>query len=418
MTNDQTATVDDQPIEYTEPAVVLEGISKKFRLRTERVGSLKEAFTAFRRSKEHEFWALKDVNLEIPKGSMFALIGHNGSGKSTLLRCISGIYRPTSGAVTARGRISALLELGSGFHPDLTGRENIYLNAAIIGLSKKEVDERFDDIVEFSGVRKFIDSPIKHYSSGMYVRLGFAVAVHVDPEILIVDEVIMVGDEEFQRKCYDHLSSLHRKGVTIVVVSHSLTLVQSMCDRAAWLDHGEVRAVGTATEVVEAYLNRVNADERAQGGLREYVGDTHLGSGEMKIAAIEIRDDQGPSPVATTGQNLVVRMHWEAAEPVHNPVVAISFRQDKGTVISSLSTDAAGISLGTCHGEGYIDLVVPDFPLMSGSYELYTSVLDEQGQQAYYHQAQGAHLPVRPGGAEAVAGLIDMGAHWEVPERE
>lgn len=397
-----------------QPAIRVENLSKRFKLRTEAPTSLKEAITSGRRSKQNEFWALKDVDFEVPAGTMFGLVGHNGSGKSTLLRCIAGIYRPTSGRVVTDGRISALLELGSGFHPDLTGRENIYLNAAIIGLSKAEVDERFDDIVEFSGIGRFLDTPIKHYSSGMYVRLGFAVAVHVDPEILIIDEVITVGDEEFQRKCFDHLYGLRRKGVTIVVVSHSLTVVQTMCDMAAWLHRGEVRTVGTAVEVVDAYLQRVNAAEREGGSTGSAaVGESELGGGEMAITAIELRRGDEVVPAATNGEPLTFRLHWVAREPVRDPVFAVSIRHENGTVVTSASTANAPIDLGTCSGSGWIDLVMDDMPLVAGSYEVFTSILDESSQHAFYHQDGGLHLPVRPGRAPVIPGLVDLRPRWE-----
>jgi ABC-type polysaccharide/polyol phosphate transport system ATPase subunit len=242
--------------------IVVDGVSKQFRLKADRAHSVKELVTRRDRSREQShFWALKDVSLAIPEGSMYALIGHNGSGKSTLLRCIAGIYRPDGGLVTVDGRISTLLELGAGFHPDLSGRENIYLNATILGMGRKQIDARFDEIVEFAGVEQFIDSPVKVYSTGMYVRLGFSVAVHVQPEILLIDEVIAVGDEEFQRKCFDHLYGLRRQGVTIVVVTHGLATVETMCDRAAWLDHGVLQMEGEAARVAAAYLQRVNERE-------------------------------------------------------------------------------------------------------------------------------------------------------------
>ena len=210
------------------------------------------------------------MSLAVPSGSMFALVGHNGSGKSTLLRVIAGIYKPTAGRVATVGRISALLELGAGFHPDLTGRENVYLNAAILGMTRKETDRLYGSIVEFSGLEEFVDTPVRHYSSGMYVRLGFAVAVHVDPHILMVDEVIAVGDAEFQRRCYEHFYKLRQKGTTIVIVTHGLGDVKSMCDEAAWLDHGSLRAVGAAPEIVTMYLDEVN---RAEADRHERAGE-------------------------------------------------------------------------------------------------------------------------------------------------
>lgn len=242
----------------TDPAIEVVEVSKKFRVHRDRPSSIKEALLSWRRERRVEdFWVLRDIDLTIPRGSFFGLIGHNGSGKSTLLRLMAGIHRPTTGEVRVHGRISALLELGSGFHPDLTGRENVYLNGAMLGLSRRQMTAAMDDIIDFSGIGDFIDVPVKVYSSGMYVRLGFAVAVHVDPEILLVDEVIAVGDEEFQRRCMDHMSGLRERGTTIVLVSHSTELVAALCDRVGWLDHGRLVTVGDPDEVTGKYLDNV-----------------------------------------------------------------------------------------------------------------------------------------------------------------
>jgi lipopolysaccharide transport system ATP-binding protein len=249
-------------------AIDVQDVSKKFRLYQDRPSSIKEMFTKFGKPKYEDFWALRDINLSVEEGTVHGLIGHNGCGKSSLLRMMAGVHSPTNGRVVVNGRISALLELGAGFHPELTGRENIYLNASILGLSRKQTDGMFDQIVEFSGLAPFIDSPVKHYSSGMYVRLGFSVAVHVDPQILLIDEVIAVGDEEFQRRCLDHLASLKDAGVTIVFVSHALGIVMNMCDTASWLDHGRVMADGKPMDVVGEYLHGVN-DLEAERDLAE-----------------------------------------------------------------------------------------------------------------------------------------------------
>ena len=236
----------------------VEGVSKRFRLERNRPSSLKEAVLRIGRERNSDdFWVLKDVNLKIPAGSFFGFIGHNGSGKSTLLRLIAGIYRPTMGSVQAKGRLSALLELGTGFHPDLTGRENVYLNGSMLGLSRRQTTMLMDDIVEFSGIGDFVDEPVKIYSSGMYLRLGFAISVNVAPDILLLDEVIAVGDEEFQRKCWQHMDKLRSKGTTIVLVSHSTGLM-SQCHRVGWLDHGKLMQVGDPEEVIAAYLHKVD----------------------------------------------------------------------------------------------------------------------------------------------------------------
>jgi ABC-type polysaccharide/polyol phosphate transport system ATPase subunit len=206
-----------------------------------------------RRSVHEDFWALKDVSLEVKEGSTYGLIGSNGSGKSTLLKCLAKIYWPNEGTIKYNGRMAALLEVGSGFHHELSGRENIYLNGSILGMSKKEIDRKFDEILHFSGVEKFIDQPVKNYSSGMYVRLGFSVAISVEPDILIVDEVLAVGDAEFQEKCLQKFRDFRSQGRTVILVTHSMASVRSMCDEVAWLDKGTLRAAGDTNSTIAAY---------------------------------------------------------------------------------------------------------------------------------------------------------------------
>ena len=249
-----------------EPAVSLRDVSKKFRLYRERAGTMKSFFVQRNRSRYQELWAVREVSLDVPRGSTFGFIGHNGSGKSTLLKLIAGVHPPTTGTVSAHGRVSSLIELGAGFHPDLTGRENVYLNGAILGLTRKEINTVFDDIVAFSELQDFIDSPVKIYSSGMYVRLGFSVAVNLEPDILLVDEVIAVGDEDFQRRCYEHIEGLRRRGTTIVVVSHDMATVKKLCDRVAWVEGGRVLEEGDPADVVRAYVGKVEADEEVRRG--------------------------------------------------------------------------------------------------------------------------------------------------------
>src|SRR3954465_14677836 len=215
-----------------------------------------------KRATYEEFWALDDVSFEIPAGTTFGLIGENGSGKSTLLKCMAKILRPDVGTITTVGKISALLELGAGFHPELSGRDNVYLNGSILGLSTAQIDARFDEIVDFAGLGQFIDTPVKNYSSGMYVRLGFSVAINVDPDVLLVDEVLAVGDEQFQRKCNEKFAELRSQNKTIVVVSHGLGLMRTICDELAWLEHGRVRQVGPSGDVIDKYVAEVQTDRQ------------------------------------------------------------------------------------------------------------------------------------------------------------
>lgn len=237
------------------PIVILENVSVRYRTPAERYATFKEFAIKWLQGKvrTHSFWALRNVSFEVYRGEVFGLIGPNGAGKSTLLKLISRVMRPTEGRVRVYGRVVPLLELGAGFHPELTGRENIFLNGAILGFTRKEMQAKFQRIVEFSELQEFIDAPLRTYSSGMWARLGFAVAIDTEPDILILDEILSVGDEAFQRKCVARIEELRQHGVTILLVSHSTELVASMCDRAAWLDHGQLQMVGDAALVAQAY---------------------------------------------------------------------------------------------------------------------------------------------------------------------
>ncbi len=243
-----------------DAAVVVDAVSKKFRLFHERNQTLKSAVMRGRRIVADDFWAVRDVSFEVPHGATFGLIGRNGSGKSTLLKMLARIYQPDSGRVVLHGRVSSMLEVGSGFHPELSGRENIYLNGSILGLTRKQVAARFDSIVDFSGVETFIDQPVKNYSSGMYVRLGFAVAVHTEPDILIVDEILAVGDGAFREKSRKKFLEFTGEGRTVILVSHALSEITAMCQQVAWMHEGRLRALGPTDDVVAAYTASI-ADE-------------------------------------------------------------------------------------------------------------------------------------------------------------
>ena len=240
-------------------AVQVREVSKRFRLYHERNQTLKSAILRGRTSKHEDFWALKDISFDVLAGETHGLIGSNGSGKSTLLKCLAKIYWPTSGTIDYRGRMASLLEVGSGFHLELSGRENIYLNGSILGMSKRDIDSKFDEIVDFSGVERFLDQPVKNYSSGMYVRLGFSIAINVDPDILVVDEVLSVGDEEFQRKSFQKFRELKEQGKTIILVTHAMPVVRDLCDSVTWLHFGILQKTGPTNDVVDAYLDSVES---------------------------------------------------------------------------------------------------------------------------------------------------------------
>lgn len=239
-------------------AVRVNDVSKRFRLYHERNQSLKSAILRGRTSKHEDFWALKDISFDVLEGQTHGLIGSNGSGKSTLLKCLAKIYWPTSGTIDYRGRMASLLEVGSGFHLELSGRENIYLNGSILGMSKKEIDSKFDEIVDFSGVERFLDQPVKNYSSGMYVRLGFSIAINVDPDILVVDEVLSVGDEEFQRKSFQKFLEFKKRGKTVILVTHTMPVVEDICDSVTWINDGVMIQTGSAAQVVKKYQSSIS----------------------------------------------------------------------------------------------------------------------------------------------------------------
>jgi lipopolysaccharide transport system ATP-binding protein len=400
--------------------IIVDHLSKEFRLQQDRAHSIKELITrrGRDRSKDH-FWALRDVSFEIPEGSMFALVGHNGSGKSTLLRCVAGIYRPDGGSVTVDGRISTLLELGAGFHPDLSGRENVYLNATILGMTKKQIDREFDAIVHFAGVEQFIDSPVKVYSSGMYVRLGFSVAVHVQPEILIIDEVIAVGDEAFQRKCFDHLYGLRKQGTTIVVVTHGLGIVETMCDGAAWLDHGVLQMVGAAGEVANAYLQRVNdqeADDRASEASTARHEPIEPGLGkEIRITDVYFTDQHGQATTTgMTGAELRVHIAYDADEPVEDPVFGVLVHAENGVHVTGTNTKLDGHRTGVLHGKGEVVMVLDELPLQPGHFELSVGINDKFVQHVYDRHDRAYELVVRRGDEPPAAGFFRLRAAWSV----
>jgi len=238
-------------------AVSVEHVAKRFRMFHEQNNTLKSTVMRGRKSVHEDFWALKDVSFDVPRGSTFGLIGRNGSGKSTLLKCLAKILYPDQGRIRVHGRQASLLEVGSGFHPELSGRENVFLNGSILGMTKKEVTRKFDEIVSFAGVGDFIDQPVKNYSSGMYVRLGFSVAVAGTPDVLVVDEVLAVGDATFQKRCRTKFEEMRAEGRTVILVSHSMSTVRDMCDKVAWLDDGQLRSAGDAPQVIEAYTATV-----------------------------------------------------------------------------------------------------------------------------------------------------------------
>ena len=391
----------------SDPVVRVDGLSKRFRLFHERHQSLKQSLLNLRRSTHEEFWALRDVTFDVHAGETFGIIGHNGSGKSTLLKCLTKILEPDEGSVAVTGSVSALLELGAGFHPELSGRENVFLNAAILGVPRKHIVERFDDIVEFSGLEQFIDTPVKNYSSGMFVRLGFAVAINVDPAVLIIDEVLAVGDAEFQAKCGDKIAEFRERGKTIVLVTHAMGDVVRICQRAAWLDHGRIREIGAPHEIADAYLatTHVGRSVHVQDGLR-------WGTGEVQIDTVELLDGGlQPAEFARTGDPLAFRVHLSSRTPVIGPEVVVSLHDIDGRTLTEVSTRTRDVHIDQVHGARTLTLEIDQFPLSEGTYELSAAVRDETGQREFDVRSRMLRFDVLKGKV-ADGGVLTLPARW------
>lgn len=354
-------------------------VSKRFVLHKDK--SLKERLVNFRSSRRHrdDFWALRDIDLEITLGSTVGLVGHNGSGKSTLLKVIGGILEPTSGSVARRGRLAALLELGAGFHQDLTGRENVYLNAAILGLSRKDTDRQFDDIVEFSGIGDFIDTQVKFYSSGMYVRLAFAVAVHVDPDLLLVDEVLAVGDEPFQRKCMEKISQFQHEGRTIVLVSHSADQVGSLCDRVVVLHGGVIQHDGDTAEGLRILRDGYEADRRGSAKAAAHGGASH---------PYMFRSISSTSAVTDGRIDVKVDVEIECVEPVPGWGLGFSIETPLGLRLYEVTSFDLEAELPMSRGIHRLTMTLPDLRIGPGKYVLNLGLGDETGRN--FDQAPGA----------------------------
>ena len=396
-----------------ESAVSVESVSKRFRLYHERNQSLKAALMRKRRAVVEEFWALQDVSFEVPEGTTFGLIGENGSGKSTLMKCMARILRPDSGSLTVRGKVSALLELGAGFHPELSGRENVYLNGSILGISQKDLNRKFDEIVDYAGIGDFIDQPVKNYSSGMYVRLGFSVAINVDPDVLLVDEVLAVGDEAFQRKCGEKFAELREQGKTIVLVSHSMVAVHNLCDKVAWLDHGRVKMLDSARKVVDEYTGTVQVDTKADGDR-----GNRWGSGEGKLEAVELLDAGGAvTAQVRTGDAVTVRLHYRLTQPIERPVFGLNILTIDGTQVSGPNTRDNTYEIPRLEGEGHLDLHIDRLLLVPGTYDVTAAIYDHAVLHPYDVRTHILRFHVEPGEPRESFGVVSLGGRWQIGDR-
>ncbi|MGC8786060.1 MAG: ABC transporter ATP-binding protein [Anaerolineae bacterium] len=382
--------------------ISLQGVSKKFIIHHDRPRSFQELLIrTLGRNHNHsreEFWVLRDLNLEVEQGEMLGIIGSNGAGKSTLLKLIAGIIQPTSGKITVKGRLAALLELGAGFHPDLTGRENIFLNGSILGLTAREMRSRFDDIVSFAELEKFIDMPLKYYSSGMQVRLGFSIATSLDPDILLIDEVLAVGDEAFQKKCIARIDEFRRCGKTILFVSHNLEAIKQLCTRVLWLETNQPAVEGPALEIAEEYRQYVWEEEerkRATASSAQQVKvqdgkdkpQTHWGSGEVIVSDVRLINQEGlPVHLIQCGEPVTIEIHYRVQRPVADVVFGIAIYRSDGLWCYGTNTDIEAINLGPLADNGVVCVDFPSLALITGEYTLDVALHDSNGHAYdYWH---------------------------------
>ncbi len=393
-----------------EPCVItVESVSKRFRLRAPGGQTLKSAALDMLRAhrKREDLWALRDISFRVRAGETLGIIGANGAGKSTLLALLAGTMQPTTGRIQVRGTISSLLELGAGFHPDLTGRENVFLAGAIMGIPQRRMRERYAAIVDFAGLEGFMDQPVKHYSSGMYIRLGFAVAVEVDPDVLLIDEVLAVGDAAFQRKCLQRMGEFRRRGKTMLIISHDLAAIQAVSHRILFLDHGRIMGDGEPSEIIgqyEAFWRRQNSqDLRREWGTKDVV-----------ITRVEFMDQSGrPCERFDWGEAVTIRIHYEARRPVENPVFGFAVCDEQGRLVHGNNTQNEGVRLARIEGPGVVVLRLGSLDLARGGY-LFSFSVHSWDHRVNYHRLDN-HFPIAVDCDKPFEGCCYIPCEWAVP---
>ncbi len=409
-----------------EPLLEFRNVSKCFPLHREEQRTLPSLLRRFlpglRPDPSHHrlFWPLRQVSFTVNRGETVGIVGPNGAGKSTLLKLITGILEPTEGEILVNGRVASLLELGAGFHPDLTGRENIYLNGSIYGLSRQEIRERMPDIIEFAGLGEFIDTPVKHYSSGMYVRLGFAIAVHTEPDLLLVDEVLAVGDAAFQRKSLERLDEFRRQGVTVIFVSHSPEMVRSLSSRAIWLEDGRVWADGPAEMVVARYLAETWASEEEsikqqpeEEEEKEEENPRRWGTGKLVIEGVRLLDETGQERMHFhPGEPLTVEIRYCAKVRIPEPVFGLAIHRTDGVHVTGPNTAFAGCQIPWVEGPGVVRYRVPSLPLLEGSYQISLAAHNREDTEMFdYHDRLYLLRVLAPLAGERY-GLMTLQGEW------
>src|SRR5215472_7700055 len=412
-------------------AIQLDNVTKKYRTgRARTLGDLVASTIRDLRGKEEEMhlenraridgnvWALRDVSLEVPRGTGLGIIGRNGAGKTTLLKLVSRVTWPTRGSVRVGGHVVSLIELGAGFHPELTGRENVYLGAGLFGLTRREVERRFDEIVHFADVARLIDTPMKRYSSGLYARLGFAVALFSNPDIVLVDEVLAVGDAAFRRRALEALRRLIAEGKTVLFISHDMWNVRRLCSDILWMEEGRVRAYGRAGEIAERYMNEINIEALANQSvnLQSHRG----GTGEVRYSSVELVDDRGqPVTQIAPGDTLIVRAEYRAERPVERPVFQVAIIDvDTGLVVTTATSNVGAVP-GHVHGEGVVECRFANLPLRPRQYVLRLAISDTHQLASYDQVTAGPRFAVtgRGKGVDMLAdeedGLVSLPYEFE-----
>jgi ABC-type polysaccharide/polyol phosphate transport system ATPase subunit len=398
----------------TPGAIRLERVSRRFRVRAHELQTLKELFVARGRTGGHDLWALRDVSFEVAPGEAVGLVGRNGSGKTTLLRIIAGIIAPTGGRVSVGGRVGSLLELGAGFHPEFSGRENVFLNGAIQGLRRRQIRERFDEIVAFAELEHAIDRPVRTYSSGMYMRLGFAIAAFLDADVLLLDEVFAVGDEAFQRKCFGRIAAFKQGGGTIVFVSHDAAAVERLCERAVLLQHGEVAFDGPAHDAIVRY-RRALAEETAPDELA--VGLSEWGSGEVEIAAARLLGREGDARTQfLAGEPFVLEVDVDAHEPVPAPRLQLELRDESNLLVAAEVVDTSTLGWNGRAGRFRARFEVPALPFAYGRFRLRLGLADADEDRVLHWLDDAIDFLVYPEGEER--GLVRLEGSWTADANE
>lgn len=421
-------------------AIIVENISKRFRIPHEKRNTVIENITGIvtgRKQDYEEFCALENITFKVKKGEKLGIVGENGSGKSTLLKIISGVLCPDTGNVNVKGKIAPFLELGVGFNPELTAEDNVRLYGAVMGMSRKKIESKFDDIFEFAELERFKQMKLKNFSSGMYMRLAFATATATDPEILLIDEVLAVGDEAFQRKCYDKMNEFKMDGKTIVLVTHDMDTVKRFCDSAILLEHGRIGSIGNSEKVIDEYRKNMREKEEAvmrsqqEKAIKEKSSAIPIkevvtpekvqppkdrwGSGEVEITEVKFFSENGEEKyIFRTGEPMIVRMKYSAKQRIEKPVFGIAIHRNDGVHINGPNTKTSGYPIEFLEGEGEIDYSIKSLPLLDGTYQLSAAVYDDTRTHAYDHHHQKYTFKVMRGKILDDLGVVYIPCKWEL----